>query len=174
MVFVVRKAVEDDIPQIQNITKEAFGSYSRDAEIKITLPALCETYEIIKNDVMSKLVLVAVCNGTVIGSVRIEIKPDKTGYLSRFGVSSSYQKNGVGKILMNAVDEYMETLGIRRLYLHTASRMFSLVRFYYGRGFYIESTTTDRGYIRALFCKEYASAHVNEQKEISLQKCAVV
>jgi len=30
-----------------------------------------------------------------------------------------------------------------------------LIRFYYGRGFYIESTTNDRGYIRALMVKEY-------------------
>jgi hypothetical protein len=32
--------------------------------------------------------------------------------------------------------------------------MTSSIRFYYGMGFYIHSTSTDRGYIRALLCKE--------------------
>ena len=31
----------------------------------------------------------------------------------------------------------------------------NLIRFYYGRGYYIDSTTKDRGYIRALLCKDY-------------------
>ena len=94
--------------------------------------------------------------------MRIEIKPDNTAYLSRFGVSALHQNNGIGKILMNAVDNSMRELGITCLYLHTASRMFSLIRFYYGRGFYIESTTNDRGYIRALLCKEYEAESVCE------------
>jgi len=32
--------------------------------------------------------------------------------------------------------------------------MFPLVRFYYGQGFFVHSTTTDRGYIRALMVLE--------------------
>lgn len=174
MVFVVRKAVEEDIPQIQEITREAFISYAKDAEINYPLAALNETYSEVENDLAKKLVLVAVANNNVIGSVRVEIRPDKTAYLSRFGVSSSYQNNGVGKILMNAVDNTMQKLGITHLYLHTASRMLSLVRFYYGRGFYIESTAKDRGYIRALLCKEYAPVQVENPLEKYYVSCAVI
>lgn len=50
----------------------------------------------------------------------------------------------------------MKEMGISKLYLHTASKLVSLIKFYYGRGFYIDSTTKDRGYIRALLCKEYS------------------
>lgn len=174
MVFVVRKAVEEDIPQIQKITREAFESYTHDAEINYPLTALSETYYDIKFDLETKLVLVAVVNNTVIGSVRVEIMPDKTAYLSRFGVSSDYQNNGVGKVLMNAVDNSMQELGINRLYLHTASRMLSLVRFYYGRGFYIESTAKDRGYIRALLCKEYLPAQAEKPVDMFIANCAVI
>ena len=45
--------------------------------------------------------------------------------------------------------------GVKRLELHTAAKYFDLVRFYYGRKFYIESISEDRGYKRALMVKEY-------------------
>ena len=45
--------------------------------------------------------------------------------------------------------------GIHTAMLHTASKYKALVRFYYGCGFYIKSTSEDRGYVRALFIKEY-------------------
>ena len=59
----------------------------------------------------------------------------------------------------------MMELGVTNLYLHTASRMFSLIRFYYGRCFYIESTNNDSGYIRALLCKEYGSEPVQKSED---------
>jgi transcriptional regulator CtsR len=68
----------------------------------------------------------------------------------------------------------MNKLGVNNLYLHTASRMLSLVRFYYGKGFYIESTTNDRGYIRALLCKEYSTQKVENSISIIYEGCAVI
>ena len=132
-----------------------------------------ETYEDVKKVIETTEVFVALFNEEVIGSVRIEIKPDSTAYLSRFGVLSSHQNNGIGKILMNAIDNSMRELGITCLYLHTASRMFSLIRFYYGRGFYIESTTNDRGYIRALLCKEYITEKFKDSLDITYENCSV-
>lgn len=165
MVFVVRKATEEDIPKIHEITKSVFKIYSKDAGVKGTISALKETTEDIKKDIETKEVFVALLNEEVVGSVRIEIKPDKTAYLSRFGVDLNYQNNGVGKVLINAVDNAMIDSGVTNLYLHTASRMLSLVRFYYGRGFYIESTTKDQGYIRALLCKDYEGASTSIPSE---------
>lgn len=158
MVFVVRRAEYEDIPQIQEVAKEAFKIYVEGAGIASIVGYLDETYEDLKSELENKLVFAALLDGVIIGSVRIEINPDKTAYLSRFGVRGDFQNKGIGKMLMNTVDNAMKELGITKLYLHTASRMFSLVRFYYGRGFYIESTTKDRGYIRALLCKEYETA----------------
>jgi N-acetylglutamate synthase-like GNAT family acetyltransferase len=155
MVFVVRKAVEGDIPKIQEVTREAFRMYVENAGLTGTISALEETYEEIKRDIETKEVYVALRDGIVVGSVRVEVRSDGTAYLSRFGVGLAYQKNGVGRVLMNIVDTSMKNMGITKIYLHTASKILSLVRFYYGRGFYIDSTTKERGYIRALLCKEY-------------------
>jgi ribosomal protein S18 acetylase RimI-like enzyme len=162
MVFVVKKADYEDIPQIQEVSKEAFRLYADGAGIAAIVGTLEETYEDLKSEIENKIVFVALSKGVVVGSVRVEVKPDKTAYLSRYGVKSDFQNNGIGKLLMNSVDNAMKELGVTNLYLHTASRMLSLVRFYYGRGFYIESTTKDRGYIRALLCKEF-EIEINEE-----------
>ncbi|MDP4089920.1 MAG: GNAT family N-acetyltransferase, partial [Bacillota bacterium] len=137
--LIVRKAVQSDIPAIQKITREAFEMYVLCAGIPGTTAALEENYEDIKRDIETKCCFVAELNGMVVGSVRVEVEEDHTAYLSRFGVSLDAQSRGVGGRLMDMVDEAMKTAGVERIYLHTASKILSLVRFYYGRGFYIDS-----------------------------------
>ena len=162
MFFEVRKAVTSDIEEIMLLAKKSFKLYAENAGITGLVAPFEESYEDVLKAVETTNVFVALSNEEIIGSVRIKVNPDHSAYLSRFGVSSLHQNNGIGKILMNAVDIAMMEQGVTNLYLHTASRMFSLIRFYYGRCFYIESTNDDRGYIRALLCKEYA---VSIQKE---------
>ena len=166
MSFEVRKASINDIEAIRVLARESFKLYTENAGITQLVAPLEESYEDVKKAIETTEVFVALSNEEIIGSVRIEIKPDNTAYLSRFGVSALHQNNGIGKILMNAVDNAMREFGITSLYLHTASRMFTLIRFYYGRGFYIESTTNDRGYIRALLCKEYEWEVVEQSLDI--------
>lgn len=173
MVFVVRRATYEDIHQIQEISKEAFRLYAERAEITAFVSPLEETYEDLVREIENKLVFVALLDGVIAGSVRIELKPDNTAYLSRFAVREALQNQGIGKILMNAIDNAMEELGVTNLYLHTASRMLSLVRFYYGRGFYIESTTKDRGYIRALLCKEYKTEIIKDSLDNRYENIAI-
>ncbi|NMM62502.1 GNAT family N-acetyltransferase [Clostridium sp. P21] len=162
MTFVVRRATFEDIPQIKDISKEAFRLYAERAEITELVASLNETYEDLEKEIKTKVMFVGILDGVLVGSVRVEVKPDNTAYLSRFAVREDFQNMGIGKILMNAVDNEMRQVGVTNLYLHTASRMLSLVRFYYGRGFYIESTNKDRGYIRALLCKEYSNEVIEE------------
>lgn len=172
--FQVRKAVMEDIPEIQKVSKEAFGIYAESAGIAEIVGPLEEIHEYLKRELENKLVLVALLDGVIVESVRVEINPDKTAYLSRFDVAGKYQGKRIGKILMDAVDKFMVEYGVRSLYLHTASRMFSLVRFYYGRGFFIESTTKDRGYIRALLCKEYKTEEVQNFLTTKCEHQAVI
>ncbi len=153
-VFEVRMATYDDIDDIMSITKEAFIKYAELAGIDTTA-ALTETYEDVKKDIDSKIVLIALSDGVPVGSVRVEVFDDKTAYFSRFGVKVTSQNNGIGKSIMNLVDRIMKKNGIKRISLHTAAKISSLIRFYYGRGFYIDSTDKSKGYIRALLIKEY-------------------
>jgi len=153
--FQVRVATHDDIADIMSITREAFIKYRELAGVENT-PALDETYDDIAKDLETKTVLIAFSDGDPVGSVRLEIDTEaKTAYLSRFGVKLTSQNNGIGKSIMNIVDRIMIDQGIKTLSLHTASKITSLVRFYYGRGFYIDSTDKAKGYVRALLVKEY-------------------
>ena len=154
-VLLVRKAKKSDLHAIQRITREAFQMYVSCAGIPGTTAALEETCEDIKLDLESKHCFVAEIDGCVVGSVRVEVREDNTAYLSRFGVALQYQSAGIGSKLMDFVDDTMKQMNVSKIYLHTASKVLSLVRFYYGRGYYIDSTTKDRGYIRALLCKDY-------------------
>ena len=108
-----------------------------------------------KKDIDTKVVLRALSDGETEGSVRVEVLPDKTAYLSRFAVKVTSQNNGIGKSIMNLVDKIMVKKGVTQIQLHTGSKITSLIRFYYGRGFYIDSTDKSRGYVRALLIKEY-------------------
>ena len=161
MFFEVRKATSSDVYAIRELARKSFKMYALNAGITELVVPLEESYEDVLKAVETTNVFVALSNEEVIGSVRIKVEADHSAYLSRFGVSSFHQNNGIGKILMNAVDISMMELGVTSLRLHTASRMFSLIRFYYGRCFYIESTNNDRGYIRALLCKEYEVEEAN-------------
>lgn len=151
--FTVRRAEKTDIADIAKITHEAFLKYAELAGLD-TIEALTETYDDIESDIKNKLVLVAFIDGKVVGSVRVAVNGDE-GYLYRFGVSLDRQNLGIGKSLMNMVDIEMESLGVKTLSLHTGAKIASLVKFYYSRGFYIDSTSKDKGYVRALLIKNY-------------------
>lgn len=154
--FEVRLATYDDIPDILNITREAFIKYKALSGVE-NLQALTETYADVKHDIDTKVVLIALSDGAPVGSVRVEVFDDHTAYLSRFGVKVTSQNNGIGKSIMNLVDRIMIKKGVTSISLHTGAKITSLIRFYYGRGFYIDSTDKSRGYVRALLIKDYAS-----------------
>lgn len=153
--FIIRKAIEEDAPAIKEIMQESFKKYMEDTGLTGSLDALKETCEDIAGDIRAKEVYIAVIDGVAVGSVRVELRPDNTAYLTRFGVRPRYNNIGIGKALINLVDKLMIAKGIKSVSLHTAAKYRDLVRFYYGRGFYIDSTSKDRGYVRALMVKEY-------------------
>ncbi len=152
--FEVRLANYDDVPYIKAITREAFLKYKQMCGTE-QLDALSETEADIKHDIDTKVVLVALSDGEPVGSVRVEIRPDHTAYLTRFGVKIDNQNNGIGKSIMNLVDRIMKKKGVSRIYLHTGSKVTALIRFYYGRGFYIDDIDKSKGYVRAKLVKEY-------------------
>jgi len=155
MELVIKKASEQDVFTIHDIVQQAFECYARELGLPDKVSALHETPHIILEEMRKKTIFIAWLDGQPVGTIRLEVlPPGNVGYISRFGVRPQVQNCGVGKALIRAVEQEARKLGVCVLTLHTASKMTSLVRFYYGMGFYIHSTSTDRGYIRALMCKE--------------------
>lgn len=153
--FIIRKAVAGDAPAIQSIMQESFKKYMEDTGLTGTMEALEESLNDIEKDIEAKEVYIAVIDDIAVGTIRVQTFSDHTAYISRFGVKLQYHNIGIGKSLMNLMDKMLMARGIEKVSLHTASKYRDLVRFYYGRGFYIDSTTKDRGYVRALMVKEY-------------------
>ncbi len=154
MNLMIRNAQKSDIPAVHIITQEAFEKYAHDLGLPKQVSALKETRETILAEMESKTVLIALLDDVPVGCIRYEMLPENIAYISRFGVKLDLHNCGVGKALVQAVEDRVRQLGASALSLHTASKMTALVRFYYGMGFYIHSTGFDRGYVRALFLKE--------------------
>lgn len=153
--FIIRKATIEDAPAIHKIMQEAFKKYMYDAGLSGTMEALTESLGNIEADIKGKEVYIAIIDDNPVGTIRIKLLPNNTAYISRFAVMLDYHNIGIGKSLMNLADKVLISKGVKKVSLHTASKYRDLIRFYYGRGFYIESTSSDRGYIRALLVKEY-------------------
>lgn len=153
--FEVKSATEEDIPAIHKITHDAFLKYCENAGLDYNIEALNETYEDIRNDIDNKHVFVVRIDDQPVGAVRIEILPNNEAYLSRFAVADSNRNSGIGKILMSVVDKVMKQNNVKLLRLHTSAKVTALIRFYYGRGFYIANVEYSRGYPRAELIKEY-------------------
>lgn len=152
--FIIRKAAYEDIEIIRMILKASFKTYIDNAGLKGTMEALEETSDDIRQDIDTKEVYIAFIDEMPAGTIRIGVNPDNTAYISRFGVMPQYHNIGVGKALIALGEKILKARGIQKVSLHTASRHKSLVGFYYDRGFYVDSTTKDRGYVRALMVKE--------------------
>jgi ribosomal protein S18 acetylase RimI-like enzyme len=153
--FIIRKAAIQDAPDIKDILQEAFSKYVQDTGISSLPEALCESPEEIEKAIQEQIVFIAIVNDYPVGTIRIKLCEDKTAYVSRFGVRPSFNNIGIGNALMSLVDKVAKENGIRSVTLHTASKYTSLVRFYYGRGYYIRSVSEEKGYLRALMQKDY-------------------
>lgn len=153
--FEVKRAEEQDIAAIIKITKDAFLKYCEMADLNYDIEALQETDDDVKHDIETKEVYVAFIDEEPIGAVRVKILENSEAYLSRFAVKSSERNNGIGKILMSVIDKVMIEKGVKTLKLHTGSHVTPLIRFYYGRGFYISDVEYSRGYPRAELVKDY-------------------
>ena len=153
--FEVKAATEADVPAIHKITYAAFVKYCESAELDYNIEALNETEDDIRRDIKNKNVFVVRIDDEPVGAVRVELLPDNEAYLSRFAVAENQRNSGIGKILMRVVDRVMKENNVKRLKLHTSAKVTALVRFYYGRGFYITGVDYSRGYPRAELLKEY-------------------
>ena len=153
--FIIRKAAKDDAPAIHSILQSAFKDYKSMVGISGPLEAMEENVGDIESDIANKDVFIAFMDNVPVGTVRVSAVGSETALLSRLGVVPAYQNVGIGKSLMNFVDKVVKEKCYKRVHLHAASRNFDLIRFYYGRGFYVDSTGKDRGYVRALLVKDY-------------------
>jgi len=151
----IREAKLSDIESISSLLHIAFADYYNVLGIKIKTAN--ETYDEIKKDIEEKNVYVATANmQKVVGTIRFSTEGDIC-YVSRFGVLPKWQSTGTGGILLTQAEIYSKENSLKAMALHTAAKLSKQVQYYYKQGFFIHSTTSERGYIRGLLIKEFDS-----------------
>lgn len=154
MFLAVRKAVDTDVDDILAITQKSFSLYQEELHVSAPVKALTETRNDILNDVINNAVFVAERDSKLVGSIRCRLLSDELAYVYRFGVSPESINTGFGSMLLDAVINHCKKIGVKAITLHTNAKYYNLARYYYGKGFYVHSTTFNHGYVRALFVLE--------------------
>ena len=154
MYLAIRRATDEDTDSVLKITKESFSLYQEDLHVKYEVKALKETIESTLHDIRENAVFVVERFGSLVGAIRIKKLSNELWYIYRFGVSPQISNTGFGSALLDAAITYAKDNGAKAVALHTNSKYYSLARYYYGKQFYVHSTTFDRGYVRALFVLE--------------------
>lgn len=168
MIISVSRAGKNDAKDILEITKLAFNIYKNELDPDIDVKALAETEDDVLADIEKNTVFVAKDGEKILGSIRMKKLTDDLAYLYRFAVHPSENNSGVGSELLNYALEECRIQNFSAAALHTNAKYFKLARYYYGKLFYVHSTDSSKGYIRALFVKELTNKKVDLSKALEL------
>lgn len=150
----IRPATPADAAAIADITHKAFTLYHDELHADYVVAGLVETVDDVLTDIAENHVFVAESDGKLVGSIRYQKLTDELAYIYRFGVDPEINNTGIGSKLLGTVIDACKQQKFKAIALHTNSRYYKLARYYYGKHFYVHSTSTDKGYIRALFVLE--------------------
>ena len=102
----ITQADLNDIEEILNLQKLAFQSQAKIYNDQY-LPPLIQKLDEIKEEFLEKIVLKALSDGKIIGSVRAH--EDKgTCHIGRLIVHPDFQNQGIGKQLMKAIEDFFK------------------------------------------------------------------
>lgn len=107
MNFEITLADKDDLQQILQLQKEC---YKTEAELhdENNIPPLTQTYNSINQEFEEgMLFLKGIVDGTLVGSVRGQIKDD-TALIGRLIVKKEFQNNGFGQLLMRKIENHLD------------------------------------------------------------------
>jgi ribosomal protein S18 acetylase RimI-like enzyme len=129
----ILKATKDDLSIILELQKLAYRSEAN-IYMDLTIPPLLQTIEEVENQFRDHVFLKSVLNNTIIGSVRA-IEKERTCYIGRLIVHPDYQKQGIGKSLMDEIEKIF--ISINRYELFTGSLSYKNISFYKKLGYNI-------------------------------------
>jgi ribosomal protein S18 acetylase RimI-like enzyme len=153
-VIIIRSITIKDIEEVSKITVEAFKIYAENLGLPEKVEGIKETPKTVMEDMGKKRILVAEYKGKIVGAIRYNIIKDGSAYITRFCVDPDCPLKGVGKLLLDEVEQEVMKMGVTHLSLHTALKVKKLADYYYSLGFYCKTFSFERGYKRALLIKE--------------------
>jgi ribosomal protein S18 acetylase RimI-like enzyme len=154
MSISIRQAKKKDAALIEHILKTAFSGYHLLVEVEEPAKATRESAEDIILSMESNQVFVALYNHLkCVGTIRLRMLDENTGYISRFAVLPHWQQSGAGKLLLLAAEDWFRERGASFVMLQTAMSMTPLVNYYISAGFRLASVSDEKGYQRGKFVK---------------------
>lgn len=130
MDVVISQANVEDAPQILALQRLAFQSEAALYD-DYAIPPLTQTLEQLEGEFETHLILKAVMDARIIGSVRGCMK-EASCYIGRLMVHPDYQERGIGKRLMAAIEAQMDA---DRFELFTGDRSAANLKFYHALGY---------------------------------------
>jgi ribosomal protein S18 acetylase RimI-like enzyme len=117
--LVITRAVKEDLPIIFDIQRQTFLEVAEFFHLK-SMPQIEQTLENLTAEFRYYTFLKASIAKTIVGSVRAYNK-DNTCFISKLIVLPDYQNNGIGKALMNEIENQFKNI-VNRYELFTGSR----------------------------------------------------
>ena len=135
MRYEISKSDESDAAAILELQRAAYQS---EAEIynDYSIQPLTQTLEQVTAEFDGSVILKAVVDGKLIGSVRVYEK-DNTAYIGKLMVLPEYQNQGLGKRLLDAIEDAFQG---RRFELFTGYKSKKNIAVYEKRGYIIFKT----------------------------------
>lgn len=128
----VQRATEADAEPLAAVYRSA---YRENRDLGFPAKAESATAEDVSSWIEAKEVLVARCDGRIVGGVRLEATDTDRMKLSRLGVHEDWKGNGVGSRLLERAEDVVTEWGYRRLWLTTPGDHPYLPDFYRSRDY---------------------------------------
>lgn len=104
MNYQIEMAIIDDAEEILKLQKLAYQIEAKRYN-NFKIPPLTQTLEEFKNQFTDHIILKAVSNGKIIGTVRAHEK-NGTCFIGRLAVQPDIQNQGIGRALMKEIEKY--------------------------------------------------------------------
>jgi len=134
---IISRAKVKDAAEILKLQKTAYLSEAA-LYNDYTIPPLVQTLAETCEDFENYIILKAVSDGIIIGSVRGQLTEDNSCYIGRLMVHPDYQKRGLGSRLMQAIQEEFKQAS--RYILAAGQRSEDNIKLYQKLGFKQHST----------------------------------
>ena len=117
--LIITQAVQEDLIIILDIQRKAFLEVAKTFHLK-SMPQIEQTLDSLTAEFKNCTFLKASIANTIVGSVRA-FKKEDTCYISKLIVLPEYQNKGIGKALMNEIENQFKNI-VNRYELFTGSR----------------------------------------------------
>ena len=144
--LTIRRAREQDFPDILKIQAEAFGEFQGLYDVNAWTK---ETLENINLDARDKVILVAEWEGVVVGSVRFWVVAGVC-VIRLLSVKPGYQGRGIGKALMREIERL--AMAAHKLYVCTMLRTSRNISLFLSLGYRPEAVIPDHYHHTVFIC----------------------